>query len=184
MALKGIVFTEFLELVESAFSPDMADRIMANSHLPSGGAYTAVGTYDGAEMGQLVSALSAATQTPVGALLETFGRHLFGRFVALYPAFFEGCHSSFDFLPRVGDHIHFEVRKLYPDAELPTIKTAQPDPDTMDVTYMSPRCMAKLARGLIEGCIAHFQERMSITEADRSGGSGEAVTFTLRRQTS
>jgi hypothetical protein len=181
--MKGIVFTEFLELVETAFSPDMVDRIIADSLLPSGGAYTAVGTYDGAEMGQLVGALSKATATPAGELLEIFGRHLFGRFVTLYPAFFAGCRSSFDFLPTVGEHIHFEVRKLYPDAELPTITATQIDADTMDVVYQSPRCMAKLARGLIEGCIAHFREAMSISEADRSGGAGATVAFTLRRQT-
>jgi hypothetical protein len=180
--MKGIVFTEFLELVETAFSPEMVDRIIADSLLPSGGAYTAIGTYDGAEMGRLVGALSNATATPSGELLEIFGRHLFGRFVALYPAFFAGCGSSFDFLPQVGNHIHFEVRKLYPDAELPAITATPIDADTMEVIYQSPRCMAKLARGLIDGCIAHFRETIAVSEADRSGGAGATVAFTLRRQ--
>lgn len=180
--MKGIVFTEFLELVETAFSPEMVDRIIAESDLASGGAYTAVGTYDGSEMARLVGALSKASATPPGALLEIFGRHLFGRFVTLYPAFFEGCHSSFDFLPKVDDYIHFEVRKLYPDAELPTITATQTGDDTMDVIYQSPRCMAKLALGLIDGCITHFKETISVSEADRSAGAGATVAFTLRRQ--
>jgi len=178
--MKGIVFTEFLELVEDAWSLDMVDTILADAKTATGGAYTAVGTYDGAEMVALIGALSRATGTPMGALIETFGRHLFGRFVALYPAFFEGCESTFDFLPRVDEYIHVEVRKLYHDAELPSIQARQDGPDTMHVVYRSPRCMAKLARGLIDGCIAHFGDRCSVAEADDTGG-GSQVTFTLQR---
>ena len=43
--MKGIVFTEFLEMVEDKFSADMVDDIIDDCDLASGGAYTAVGTY-------------------------------------------------------------------------------------------------------------------------------------------
>jgi hypothetical protein len=180
--MKGIVFTEFLEMVEGTYSTDMVDRIIAQADVPSGGAYTAVGTYDGAEMVKLAVALGEATKTPVPKLLESFGRHLFGRFVLLYPDFFRGCRSSFDFLPRVDGYIHREVRKLYPDADLPSIKARQIDPDTLAVTYSSPRCLATLARGLIEGCVAHFKDPLSVSEtAGASVAGSQLVTFTLRR---
>ena len=35
--MKGIVFTEFLEMVEDKFSPELADRIIEGAELPSGG---------------------------------------------------------------------------------------------------------------------------------------------------
>jgi hypothetical protein len=168
-------------MVENAFSPEMVDRIIAESKVPSGGAYTAVGTYDGAEIAALLSALCRATQTPAAILLNTFGRHLFGRFVVLFPKFFDGYHSTFDFLPRVNDYIHVEVRKLYPDAVLPDITAERIDPDTMNVTYRSRQCLASLARGLIEGCAAHFGEAISIVEADNHNSAGAMVDFTLRR---
>jgi len=41
--MKGIVFTEFLEMVENKFSPELADRIIEGAEVPSGGVYTAVG---------------------------------------------------------------------------------------------------------------------------------------------
>jgi len=59
--MKGIVFTEFLEMVEAKFSPEMTDRIITESKVPSGGAYSAVGTYDHEEIVALVQALSRAT---------------------------------------------------------------------------------------------------------------------------
>ena len=52
--MKGVVFTEFLEMVEDRFSPEMADRIIEGAELASGGVYTTVGTYDHGEMIQLV----------------------------------------------------------------------------------------------------------------------------------
>ncbi len=44
--MKGVVFTEFIEMVEDQFSADMVDDIIDDAQPPSGGAYTAVGTYD------------------------------------------------------------------------------------------------------------------------------------------
>jgi len=179
--MRGIVFTEFLEMVESTWSFDMVDKVIADSKVPNGGAYTAVGSYDTAEIVALLMALSQATETKPAVLLESFGRYLFGRFATLYPDFFKGVGSTFEFLPRVDSYIHIEVRKLYPDAELPALKTEQLDQDTMNVVYRSPRCMSKLARGLIEGCLTHFKENHAITEEDVGDGSGGEVKFTLRR---
>jgi hypothetical protein len=48
--MKGMVFTEFLEMVEAKFSADMVDDIISDSDLPNGGAYTSVGTYDHSEL--------------------------------------------------------------------------------------------------------------------------------------
>jgi len=120
--MKGIVFTEFLEMVEQRFSPDVADAIVDASGVPSGGSYTAVGTYDHGELIALVAALSRATGLAIPVLVREFGRHLFRRFVELYPRFFSGVGSAFDFLMGIEMHIHTEVKKLYPDAELPSFE--------------------------------------------------------------
>ena len=55
--MKGIVFREFLEMVEEAFGMDVADQIIEESDLPSGGAYTSVATYDHHEILTLVGKL-------------------------------------------------------------------------------------------------------------------------------
>ena len=56
--MKGIVFTEFLEMVEQKFSPELVDLIVEEAELPSGGVYTTVGTYNHGEMIRLVTCLS------------------------------------------------------------------------------------------------------------------------------
>lgn len=39
--MKGIVFREFIDMVESTFGEDISDEIIEESDLPSGGSYTA-----------------------------------------------------------------------------------------------------------------------------------------------
>lgn len=180
--MKGIVFCEFVEMLEQEFSADMADEIISGTTLESGGAYTTVGTYDHHEMLALVTQLSEKTGTPVPDLVEAFGRYLFGRFVDLYPAFFEGVDGAFSFLDRIEEHVHVEVRKLYPDAELPTFKTSRTDDNTMVMVYQSTRPFADLAKGLIEGCIAHYGEPVDVQMEDLSDEGRTHVRFTLMRQ--
>jgi len=180
--MKGIVFCEFIEMVEEEFSADMADEIITGAELESGGAYTAVATYDHQEMLTLVERLSERVAVPVPELVESFGRHLFGRFFELYPIFFEGVDGAFSFLDRIEEHVHVEVKKLYPDAELPTFDTSREGDGRMIMTYRSSRPFADLALGLIQGCIAHYSESVDLNMEDFSDEGRTHVRFTLARR--
>lgn len=180
--MKGVVFTEFLEMVEEVFSPDLVDEIIEACELPSGGAYTSLGTYEHAEMVQLVVELSKQTETPVADLLKSFGSHLFTRFVAGYPHFFEPDDDTFSFLSRLENGIHVEVKKLYPDAELPSFDH-EASPGKLVMTYRSSRPFADLAEGLMRGCMAHFGEPIALQREDAgSTPTCSRVRFTLSRQ--
>ena len=133
----GVVFTELLEMVETTFSMEMVDLILEDADTRSGGSYTAVGKYDAAEVVRIVSALSAHTGIPVPVLVRRFGRHLFGRLVEGHPDTIAGLETSFELLQRIESHIHNEVRKLYPDAELPRIDASQDGPDKLTMHYSS-----------------------------------------------
>ena len=180
--MKGVVFTEFIEMVEERFSADIADQIIDEADLPSGGAYTSVGTYSHEEMLSLVDRLAAATDTPVPDLMRTFGEYLFGRFAGLVPHFFEGVDSAFGFLQLIDGYIHVEVRKLYPDADLPKFEYQSPNPGCLHMIYRSSRPFADLAEGLINGCIAHFEEAVEVAKEDISDSDGLAVRFILTQK--
>lgn len=180
--MKGIVFTELLELVEGRFGLDMVDRILADSRPASGGAYTAVGTYDAAELAGLVGSLSRATGATVPDLLEQFGEHLFSRFVLAYPQFFVEHRTAFDFLENTDGYIHMEVRKLYPDAELPRLVSQERSADRLVLIYESPRRLEDLAEGLLRGCSRHFEEPLEITRELLTGRQPGAVRFVLTRR--
>ncbi|HEU4851002.1 MAG TPA: heme NO-binding domain-containing protein [Telluria sp.] len=164
--MKGVVFTEFMEMVESRMGLDMLDRIITEAELPNDGAYTAVGTYDHAELVRLVAALSNATGMSTPELVYMFGEQLFERFSINYSYFFDGADDAFEFLSRIDGVIHVEVRKLYPDAELPTLLCERPAANAMTLTYISPRGFGDLAAGLIAGCIKHFGESVRMARTD------------------
>ncbi len=180
--MKGIVFTEFVEMVEARYSPATLDQMIQAARLPSGGSYTAVGTYDHAEMWSLLVELSKISGAPVPDLLREFGEHLMNRFVAAYPALFEAPKCSFDFLEGLDAIIHREVRKLYADAELPRFAVLERKPDSMVLLYESPRHFADLAEGLIGACARHYGERLSIARENLASQAGSRVRFVLERR--
>ena len=179
--MKGVVFTEFLEMVEARFSADVVDDIIDAAQLPHGGAYTAVGTYDHTEMVRLVGALSGRSGLPVAQLLQVFGEHLFGRFVLAYPQFFAGEQDAFGFMAGIEDIIHAEVRKLYPDAELPHFEVEHRDADRLVLLYDSRRHMQDLADGLIRGCLKHFGVQAQMSREPVVHGDLRSERFTLTR---
>jgi hypothetical protein len=181
--MKGIVFTEFLELVESKFGYEMVDSIIQESDLPHAGAYTSIGTYPHSEIVMLVTQLSRKTDIPVSELLRIYGRHLFGVFSKSYSHFFEGVTSAFGLLEHVENHIHVSVRKLYPDAELPRFSVRMLDEYSLEMIYHSERRLADLAMGLIESALEHFQEKASILREDLNP-DGSTVRFLIVKQTS
>ena len=180
--MKGVVFTEFLQMVEDRFSADMVDDIIDDANLPSGGAYTAVGTYPHEEIVALVVALSQRSGLAVPDLLRTYGEHLFGIFVRGYPGFFAGVTDAFDFLAGIEDIIHAEVRKLYPDAELPRFDVERRDDDQeLVLLYDSRRHFEDLAEGLMRGCIAHFGGNIAIRREVLGEGEARKERFILTR---
>ena len=176
--MKGMVFTEFLDMVEEHHGSAVADALIARSGSATDGAYTAVGTYDHAELVRMVQALAETTGAPVPEVLRGFGRHLAGRFARAYARFFEGAPTLIDFLAGIDDHIHVEVRKLYPDAELPEFVITERGEDHLRMVYRSSRHLQDLARGLIEGTAAHYRTEVTIEQRPVA----EGVAFDVRRR--
>lgn len=178
--MKGVVFTEFFELVEQTWGLDMIDDLIESCDLPSGGVYTAVGTYDHQEIVQLVVELSRRSEIPVPDLLRTYGEFLFGRFVLLYPKFFGEIDSALDFLEKVENYIHVEVKKLYPDAMLPRFDTTRIDENNLSMVYLSERHLQDVAHGLILGCCKHFGDECEVTMAEPE--EDDSVRFTIAQR--
>jgi PAS domain S-box-containing protein len=182
--MKGLVFSEFIDMVEERFGPDLLERIISVSDLPSGGVYSSLGTYDFHELASLVDSLSQETGTPHGALIKAFGMHMFNRLVKLYPQFLDGETSTMAFVPKVENYIHHEVRKLYPDATLPSFSIEVSEPDRLVFVYQSARPLGDMAEGMLLGCVGHFAEDIELQRQDLPvDNGGGRCRFTLVRHT-
>lgn len=178
--MKGIVFREFINMVENEFSIETADEIITASNLKSNGAYTTVGTYPHEEMVELVTHLSSKSNIPIPELLRSFGHYLFKRFTVIHADYVVNHQTAFELLKLLDGHIHVEVRKLYTEAELPSFEHEEQTDGSMILIYKSRRALADFAQGLLEGCVAHFQHPMQIERQDIPEDNGAHSRFTLR----
>lgn len=179
--MKGIVFTEFLEMVEGELGPLQAQRVLDSCALQSGGAYTSVGTYPCEEMGMLVGAVSKTTGQCPTALFRVFGHHLAASFKEAYPQYFE-TDDFFDFVESIDSRIHVEVQKLYADAELPQFHIIMRTDDTLVVDYHSSRALEHLAHGLLEASALAFGETVEIAQEPVGDSVRRVVRFRLTRR--
>lgn len=179
--MKGVVFTGFLDLVEDKFGYEMVDKIIESSDLPSGGVYTSIGTYPHREIVQLVVQLSRHSQIPVSDLLKVYGQHFFSVLATQYAHFLTNITSSFQLFESIHHYIHVEVKKLYPDAELPHFATTRLSENVLEMIYTSERKMSDFAEGLIESCLKHYGETATIEKANITE-DGSKVRFLITKQ--
>lgn len=178
--MKGIVFTTFYSHCESRYGLDILDDIIEDADLPNKGAYTSVGTYPFQEMVALVGALVRRTGESMPSVLEDFGHACFARWVTYVPAHFEN-KSLFDILEEV-DHFHeTEVRKLYPDAELPSFKVESRDERMLVLRYFSCKPLADLAAGVIKGAADYLGETVAVKHRPVNDGTQPHVRFEVSR---
>ena len=163
--MKGVVFTELLAMAEGVVGEAVLDEVLDGLALASGGAYSRVGNYPCSELMAIVGALSERTGTSVAALQKAFGAWMLGRFEVLYPQFFEGKRDVLEMLDAIEGEVHVEVRKLYPDAELPRFETEWLGEGRLRMRYVSERPLVDFCEGLIEACGAHFGQPVAVEVA-------------------
>ena len=176
--MKGIVFTEFLDLVETKFGLEMVDTILNESELPSNGVYTAVGTYSFTEMVSLLTNLSNETGLVIDDLLLVYGEHFFTVVEKSYPSFLMQYTDPIEMLSSIENHIHVEVRKIYPDAELPTFSVEEKTPDSLVMIYKSSRAMHAFGRGLMNKTFEFFNTKATIL-VEKLNENGTEVKFSI-----
>ena len=177
--MKGIVFTEFLELVENEFGLEVVQQIIDECELETAGVYTSVGTYSHKDMFKMVAKLSEIKGLPVPALLTVFGEYFFTTLKTKYPVFVEK-PNLFSFLNSIDQYIHPEVLKLYPEAELPRFEAEIKSDNEMTLDYMSSRKLSDLAIGLIKGAAKHFKEDVDVVKVNE-GDNGQKVMLKVNK---
>ncbi len=178
--MKGIVFTEFLDLVEIKFGLQMVDQIIEESELPSNGIYTSIGTYSFSEMLQLIQNLSNHTGLSIDQLLLTYGEHFFHVIEDSYPGLLATYKDPIEMISSIENHIHVEVRKIYPDAELPTFEVLEKSEKHLILNYKSSRAMHHFGLGLMNKTFEHFDMASSIV-IEKIKEDGTEVKFTIHK---
>tara|TARA_B100001059_G_scaffold122810_1_gene122728 strand:+ start:1893 stop:2435 length:543 start_codon:yes stop_codon:yes gene_type:complete len=178
--MKGIVFTEFLELVENKFGLEMVDTIILNSNLKSNGVYTSVGTYSFSEMLQLLTHLSEKTGISIDDLLLIYAEHFFEVLKNNYPELLNAYTDPMEMISSIENHIHVEVKKIYPDAELPSFEIKEKTANSLIMIYTSSRAMHHFGLGLMKKTFEYFNVSSEI-KLKKLNPQGTRVEFNISK---
>ncbi len=160
LSMKGVVFDILRDMVEEQFGLAGWNAVLEQAG--SEGLYLSTQTYPDAELLGLVAAASEVTGKPVDELVFAFGEFMVKEFYARFPDFFDNASGLINFLVSIDRIVHVEVRKLYPDAALPSFTYQGGSIDEITMNYRSPRKLCRLAEGLIAGSARHFGERYQL----------------------
>ena len=97
-------------------------------------------------------------------ILDGFGTHCFNRWVNYAPHHFTQQRGLFDILEGIVDFHETEVRKLYPDAELPSFLSGSRSDRQLVMGYYSCTPLSALAVEVIKGAAAVLRGPRRISE--------------------
>jgi len=137
-------------------------------------------SYDEAELVAMVRALLRKNSPGVEELQRAFGEHMLRYCAQCYPDYFESA-GLFDFLTDVQSRVHADIRHVYPDAELPSFECHEENEAHLVITVYAPAGSAAFAEGLISGCARYYDEDITLSKTDLSGGDGTEFQIVVER---
>lgn len=160
--MQGAVFTAFSDMIIEKMGMEMLDDLIDITEPKSGGIYTAGGNYDDSELFNMVGALSQKTQIPAAELVRAFGQYLFKKLYDSCPTDISNIANLKDFLLSIDNVIHKEVKRLYPNAYLPSFSYEEQPDGALVMYYISERQLCELAEGLMIGASEHFGQPIDL----------------------
>lgn len=161
--MKGIIFILLEDKITDDHGQDAWDEILEDAD--ADGAYTTLGNYPYQEFLALLDAAEPYTGETGRDAQRWFGRHALHHFTEEHAHLFDPHDSTVSFARTLNDVIHPEVRKLYPEAPVPTFDIDE-DPGQGDLLlgYQSPRGLCSFAEGLLDGTADRYNETVHIEQ--------------------
>ena len=180
--MKGLIFKYLLQYVEITYGKDVVEKMLTQAgRLSSNGSYIENESYPYEEIFQLVGNLATITNESMAKNFENFGEYLFIQLAKAFSGFFEENETLFSFLQKLEDHIHLEVRKKFPGANLPGFEFTEIDDKNLKMIYKSERAMSDFGIGMIKGASIWFNRRVFVGKKDISRKSdGTLVELHVR----
>ena len=141
--MKGVVFDILRDMVETQYGLEGWQSVLDNAG--SDDIDVSTKTYPDTELMGIVSVASEIMNIPINTLVFSFGEYIVPHFYKRFFNFFSGAPNFIKFLVSVDQIIHVEVRKLFPDAGLPTFNYSDESENSLTMIYQSPRKLCQLA---------------------------------------
>jgi hypothetical protein len=153
--MKAFIVTSMVDMLDRQHGAGEVDAILAKAGLESLRGADPNDNLPVQHMVRLSMVAAETLNTEVDDLVEQFGWYIFGVLVIEFPD--QVSQPDFHaFLQAVNTKIHPEMRRRFPNAEVPTVTVAEVQGDSILVRYASKRPFTRLACGIISAASAHF----------------------------
>ena len=176
--MKGFIFTNFIDFIETSHGLELVDEMITNCDLPSEGIYSSFNSYDFDELVSLLTYVSKKTAVNPEIILEKFGIFVFPYLIGKHSYIIEQYDNALDLIGGIENHIHIEVKKLYNDADLPTFRIVEKTEKNLSIIYNSSKGLTYFAIGLIKETLNHFKVNGTVN-IDKSFGTENGVKFNI-----
>jgi hypothetical protein len=180
--MKGIVFTEFLEMTEVRFGYQMVDRIILKSNLPSRGIYTSIGDYPEDELFLLIDALHEEAKLEKKYLMTLLGAKMHESFIENYKNRLVAIASTTSFLNLLEIYVNMLVRSMYAKTKVPTIEIENVGMSKLIMTYYTENRISELIEGFIQGYLSVHQEKVKVHKLGFFVNNLSAYKFVLEKE--
>jgi hypothetical protein len=161
--MHGIVFTEFKHYIEQGSREGRWHDVLHEAKLDQR-IYASIRHYPDKEFFDIVGAASKTLNKPADAIIEDFGAFIAPDLLGMYAVLIKPEWRTLDVIEHTETVIHSVVRVNQVGASPPQLKSRRVAPDEIELIYDSPRKLCRLAKGIVRGIAAHFDERIEIVE--------------------
>lgn len=181
--MHGMIHLQLQRFVESRYGAAGWQELERRAGLERQ-VFTALQSYPDRDLVQLVTAAVGLTGVPASELLEAFGEFLVPTYLDVYGSLVKPSWRTLDLLEHTEHTIHRVVRVRQPGAAPPELKVERTSKTEVMLTYSSERRLCAVARGIIKGAAAHYDERVQIAERTCMLRGADACRISVRQQTS
>lgn len=153
---------------------------MENTELETKEPFISAGTYPDSDFYKLVGTACKMLNITGDEAQRIFGRFSFHQLAEAHPEFVVSYNDAKSFLLTVDSVIHKEIKKLHPEAYLPKFHYNDPQPDELEITYVSKRKLYGFMSGLIDGVAQHFKQEIAQCHKEIMHEDTEACVFYLK----
>lgn len=148
--MKGLLFTELLEMVEEDYGYTVANSMLLKADLPSGGIYSPARIYHWHELNTMMAHLHQQTRVPIDLLAKSFGRHLCRRILIAHP--------------QQKNYINRIFALITKKSEAPVFRHISSDDKSLTLLYNPAVTGHCFTNSVIKGYLEHLQRLSRVSE--------------------
>ena len=161
--MHGIVFTEFKQFFEKGSHDGRWHELLKTAGLDRH-IYTSIRHYPDEEFFDIIDAASRITKKQSQEILEEFGTFIAPDLLGMYTMLIKPEWRTLDVIQHTEAVIHAVVRVNQVGSSPPQLNCRRVSVNEIEMIYDSPRKLCRLAKGIMRGIAAHYDERIEILE--------------------